>query len=61
VWGCSLFTLSSKDPRAKAKGGPEKLKLGKPGTLTIKCLKIEKNSVLITVEGEDTPRLLHLR
>jgi hypothetical protein len=47
----------------------------KPGTLTIKCLKIEKNSVLITVEGEDTqknsvlitvegedtPRLLHLR
>jgi hypothetical protein len=33
----------------------------KPGKLTIKCLKIEKNSVLITVEGEDTPRLLHLR
>ena len=27
----------------------------KPGTLTIKCLKIEKDSVLITVEGEDTP------
>jgi hypothetical protein len=23
----------------------------KPGTLTIKCLKIEKESVLITVEG----------
>jgi hypothetical protein len=33
----------------------------KPGTLTIKCLKIEKDSVLITVEGEDTPCLLHLR
>jgi hypothetical protein len=33
----------------------------KPGTLTIKCLKIEKDSVLITVQGEDTPRLLHLR
>jgi hypothetical protein len=33
----------------------------RPGTLTIKCLKIEKESVLITVEGEDTPRLLHLR
>jgi hypothetical protein len=33
----------------------------KPGTLTIKCLKIEKNSVLIIVEGEDAPRLLHLR
>jgi hypothetical protein len=33
----------------------------KPGTLTIKCLKIEKESVLISVEGEDSPRLLHLR
>ena len=33
----------------------------KPGTLTIKCLKIEKDLVLITVHGEDTPRLLHLR
>jgi hypothetical protein len=33
----------------------------KPGTLTIKCLKIEKDSVLISVEGEDTPRILRLR
>ena len=33
----------------------------KPGTLAIKRLKIEKNCVLITVEGEDTSRLLHLR
>jgi hypothetical protein len=33
----------------------------KSGTLTIKCLKIEKDSALISVEGEDTPRLLHLR
>ena len=33
----------------------------KPGTLTIKCLKIEKNSVLIAVDGEDVPRLLRLR
>jgi hypothetical protein len=33
----------------------------KSGMLTIKCLKIEKDSVLISVEGEDTPRLLHLR
>jgi hypothetical protein len=33
----------------------------KPGTLAIKCLKIDKNSVLIIVEGEDAPRLLHLR
>ena len=33
----------------------------KPETLTIKCLKIERDSVLITVDGEDTPRLLHLR
>lgn len=33
----------------------------KPGTLKVKCLKIEKESVLITVEGEDAPRLLRLR
>jgi hypothetical protein len=33
----------------------------KPGTLAIKCLKIDKDSVLISVEGEDTPRLLRLR
>jgi hypothetical protein len=33
----------------------------KPGTLRINCLKIEKESVLTTVEGEDAPRLLRLR
>lgn len=33
----------------------------KPGTLRIKCLKIEKDSVQIAVEGEDAPRLLRLR
>ena len=33
----------------------------KPGTVTIKCLKIEKDSVLISVEGEDSPRILRLR
>jgi len=33
----------------------------KSGTLVIKCLKIEKDSVLISVDGEDDPRLLHLR
>ncbi len=33
----------------------------KPGTLTIKCLKIQADSVLITVDGEDTPRLLRLK
>jgi hypothetical protein len=33
----------------------------KPGTLTIKCLQIEKDSALIIVQGEDVPRLLHLR
>lgn len=32
----------------------------KPGVLRIKCLKIEKASVLILVEGEDQPRALHL-
>jgi hypothetical protein len=33
----------------------------KPGTLTIRCLNIEKNSVTITIEGEDSPRRLRLR
>ena len=33
----------------------------KPGTLKIKCLKIETDSVLITVEGEEAPRLLRFR
>jgi hypothetical protein len=30
-------------------------------TVLIRCLKIEKESVLIAVEGEDAPRSLHLR
>lgn len=33
----------------------------KPGSLTIKCLKIEKESVVILVEGEDEPRVLRMK
>jgi len=33
----------------------------KSGTLAIKCLKIEKDSVLISLDGEDAPRLLRVR
>jgi hypothetical protein len=33
----------------------------KSGPLFIKCLKIEKDSVLISVDGEDAPRVLHLK
>lgn len=33
----------------------------KTGPVTIKCLKIETNSVLVSVEGEPTPRRLTLR
>lgn len=33
----------------------------KSGTLVIKCLKIERDSVLINLDGEDAPRLLRLR
>ncbi len=33
----------------------------KPLALTLKCLRIEKDSVLISVEGEDQPRLLRLK
>lgn len=32
----------------------------KPTPITIKCLKIEKNSVLVAIDGEDTPRELYL-
>lgn len=32
----------------------------KQGTLNVTCLKIEKDSVLVAVDGEDTPRLLRL-
>jgi hypothetical protein len=32
----------------------------KPATLNIKCLKIEKDSVLVSIEGEDQPRKLRL-
>lgn len=32
-----------------------------PRTLLVKCLKIKKNSVLVTVDGEDVPRLLKLK
>jgi hypothetical protein len=32
----------------------------KPGTPTLKCLKIEKSSVLISTDGEDQPRILRL-
>ena len=31
------------------------------GALNIRCLKIERDSVLISVEGEEAPRLLHLK
>jgi type II secretory pathway component PulC len=33
----------------------------KSGTLVIKCQKIEKDSILIRVDGEDAPQLLRLR
>jgi hypothetical protein len=33
----------------------------KSGRLAIKCLKIERDSVLVSLDGEDAPRLLHLR
>ena len=33
----------------------------KPGTLSIQCLKIDRDSVLVSVEGEDAPRVLRLK
>jgi hypothetical protein len=32
----------------------------KPGPLNVKCLKIQKDSVLISIAGEDQPRILRL-
>ena len=60
------ITFGGKTPLAVINGktlseGESATLSAKPGTLTIKCLKIEKESVLIAVDGEDTPRLLHLR
>lgn len=40
-------------------GASAKISL-KPSTLNIKCLKIEKDSVSISIEGEDQPRVLRL-
>ncbi|MEI8042557.1 MAG: tetratricopeptide repeat protein [Verrucomicrobiota bacterium] len=62
----SGITFGAKTPLAVVNGktlseGESAAISVKPGTLTIKCLKIEKDSVLITVEGEDAPRLLRLR
>jgi hypothetical protein len=34
---------------------------GKPIPLKVKCLKIEKDNVLIIIEGEEAPRRLHLK
>jgi hypothetical protein len=33
----------------------------KPVPLAVKCLKIDKDAVLIAVDGEDAPRVLHLK
>lgn len=33
----------------------------KKGTVNVKCLKIQADSVLILVDGEDEPRLLHMQ
>jgi hypothetical protein len=47
--------------RSLGEGESAKISL-KPGTLTpnIKCLKIERDSVAISVEGEDQPRVVRL-
>jgi TPR repeat protein len=42
-----------------AEGETANIKL-KKGTVNVKCLKIDKDSVLILVDGEDEPRLLHM-
>ncbi len=43
-----------------AVGGSAKLRI-KTGTVAIKCLKIENDSVVVAVEGEAAPRVLRLK
>jgi hypothetical protein len=54
----SLVTINGK-ALAEREGATISIKLA--GGLRIKCLKIEKDSVVIAVEGEDTPRLLQIK
>ncbi len=34
---------------------------GKPSTFIVRCLRIEKDSVLVAIDGEDAPRRLYLK
>jgi hypothetical protein len=43
-----------------SEGESSKIPLG-PRSPMIRCLKIEKDSVLISIEGEDAPKSLHLK
>jgi type II secretory pathway component PulC len=43
-----------------SEGESAKLRI-EPRNLNIKCLKIEKDSVVVAIEGEDAPRLLRLK
>lgn len=44
-----------------AEGESQMLKGIRPDPIAVKCLKIDKDSVLISVEGEDTPRRLTVK
>jgi len=44
-----------------AEGESQTLTRGQQGPITVKCLKIDTNSVLISVEGEDAPRRLSMK
>lgn len=53
---------SARSINCKTLAEGESVKLAmKPCVLTINCLKIHKDSVLVSIESEDRPRLLRLK
>jgi len=44
-----------------AEGESQVLTRGQPGPITVRCIKIDTNSVLISVQGEDAPRRLLMK
>jgi hypothetical protein len=53
------MSLAVINGKTLSEGESTSIKL-KAGNLSVKCLKIERNSVLVSIEGEDQPRILRL-
>jgi len=44
-----------------AEGESQVLTRGQPGSITVRCIKIDTNSVLISLQGENAPRRLLMK